>query len=351
MLASAAPLAVAAVGKAASSMALGALERHADRVQSLLVVTKDGHVDPELARIPLAEIYEAAHPVPDARSLAAGRRLLEWVDALPAELMPVLLVSGGASSLVEHLRPGVELAALVELNRQGLAAGWSIERLNAARTQLSELKGGGLTQRLRGRHALALFISDVPGDDTRVIGAGLLGPVGAHTADRIERLVVASLADAMQAAADAAAANGLHAQLGQRRFDADAEVVAREFVAALKACPSDVLIWGGESVVRLPASPGRGGRNQHLALAAALALKDFPAGVVLAAGTDGTDGVTGDAGALVDGGTIERIELAGFDAVQALAAADSGTVLEAAGDLVHTGPTGSNVCDLLIGMR
>lgn len=345
------PLAVAAVGKAASSMALGVLERHAAQVRRMLVITKDGHVDPELVRVAKAEILESSHPVPDARSRAAGARLVDWLDAVPADELPLLLVSGGASSLVEHLRPGVDLAALIEVTRTGLAAGWSIERLNSERTRLSAIKGGGLSRRLVHRAALALFISDVPGDDTRVIGGGLLGPSAGGEADQVDRAIVASLGDATNAVAEAGAAHGLQVETSPHRFDGEAEHVAREFVVALRASPADVLVWGGESVVRLPPQPGRGGRNQHLALAAAFALKNFPRAMVLAVGTDGTDGVTPDAGALVDSNTVERIELAGFDAQKALDSADSGTALEAAGDLIHTGPTGSNVCDLLVGMR
>jgi hydroxypyruvate reductase len=253
--------------------------------------------------------------------------------------------------LVEHLRPGVDLAALIEVTQTGLAAGWSIERLNSERTRLSAIKGGGLSRRLVHRAALALFISDVPGDDTRVIGGGLLGPSAGGEADQVDRAIVASLGDATNAVAEAGAAHGLQVETSPHRFDGEAEHVAREFVVALRASPADVLVWGGESVVRLPPQPGRGGRNQHLALAAAFALKNFPRAMVLAVGTDGTDGVTPDAGALVDSNTVERIELAGFDAQKALDSADSGTALEAAGDLIHTGPTGSNVCDLLVGMR
>jgi hydroxypyruvate reductase len=110
-------------------------------------------------------------------------------------------------------------------------------------------------------------------------------------------------------------------------------------------------VWGGESTVQLPATPGRGGRNQHLALAAARLLVSHAGMAMLAVATDGTDGSTPDAGGLVDGGTIERGTLDGLDVDESLGKADSGTFLEAAGDLVHTGPTGTNVGDLVLGYK
>jgi hydroxypyruvate reductase len=110
-------------------------------------------------------------------------------------------------------------------------------------------------------------------------------------------------------------------------------------------------VWGGESTVKLPERHGRGGRNTHLALAAARLLRPQDGLAILAAGTDGTDGPTGDAGAVVDGGTLERAELAGCDVERAFREFDSAIALECAEDLVHTGPTGTNVGDLLIGIR
>ncbi len=115
--------------------------------------------------------------------------------------------------------------------------------------------------------------------------------------------------------------------------------------------PPGLHIWGGETTVMLPPEPGRGGRNQHLALAAAAELAGTPGVYFLSAGTDGTDGPTDDAGALVDGGTLERAALDGFEARSCLAAANAGSLLESSGDLVQTGPTGTNVMDLMIGLK
>ena len=342
------PCALIAVGKAASAMTLGALDELRSHVASALVITKDGHVDPELWRDSKVTILETAHPVPDARSLAAGATLIELLRALPPDLYPIFLVSGGSSSLVESLRPGVSLADLRALNQRGLSAGWDIVRLNRERGALSMLKGGGVG-RLLGRAALALFLSDVPDDDPRVIGSGLLGP-GAEP-DRIERAIVANLPLGMRAAIEAGAARGLNLELRARRFDGDVAAVAAEFVAALRETDANGLVWGGESAVTLPARHGRGGRNTHLALAAARLLRAGEPLTILAAGTDGTDGPTDDAGAIVDAGTVERAELAGCDVARAFREFDSGLALEMSEDLVHTGPTGTNVGDLLIGIK
>jgi glycerate 2-kinase len=344
------PVSLIAVGKAASAMALGAHSVLGDLIRQVLLITKQGHGDPGLALLPDLRLIESAHPVPDERSLAAGAELERHLAQLPAAMYPVFLVSGGSSSLVEALRPGHCLEELRALNERGLAAGWDIAHLNAERAVLSRLKGGGVTSLLHGRHAHALFISDVPGDDPAVIGSGLLGRTPGHE-DRVTRVVVASVADAVRAATTAARAHGLELEARDDRFEGCATDVAARFLECLRDTSADGLVWGGESTVMLPRAPGRGGRNQHLALAAARALRAGEPVSLLAAGTDGTDGPTEDAGAIVDAGTVERAELAGVDVEKAFAACDSGTALEAAGDLLHTGPTGTNVGDLLIGLK
>jgi glycerate 2-kinase len=343
-------VAVFAVGKAAAAMARGARDSLGDAIHSMLVVTKQGHSDPELGRgAPVLQL-ETSHPVPDARSLAAGAELESRVAALPPDVMPLFLISGGSSSLVEVLAAGVSLDDLQSLNERGLAAGWDIAALNSERAKLSRLKAGGIARLLGPRRALALFISDVPGDDADVIGSGLLGR-GGTGGDLIERHVVANVDAAVRAAIEAAKARGLEFQSRTGRFDGDVSRVAEEFLAGLRATDADGLVWGGESTVELPQIHGRGGRNTHLALTIARALRPGERLSVLAAGTDGTDGPTSDAGAIVDANSVDRASLAGCDVERAWRAFDSCTVLEAAEDLVHTGPTGTNVGDILIGIR
>jgi glycerate 2-kinase len=343
------PVEVFAIGKAASSMALGARDVLGAGIERMLVITKIGHSDPALAGPGVCQL-ESPHPMPDVRSLSHGSALERQVeDRLPG-VLPLFLVSGGSSSLVEALRDGVSLGDISALNAHGLAMGWDIVTLNAERAKLSRIKQGGIARLLDRRRALALFISDVPGDDPDVIGSGLLGR-DRGAADSVERHIVANVERAVSAVVAAAEARGLRLATATRRFDGDAAQIAQDFVAALRASDADGLVWGGESTVTLPAAHGRGGRNTHLALHAARLLRVGEPLHVLAAGTDGTDGPTGDAGACVDAGTPERAEIAGFDVERALAAFDSGTVIEAAGDLVHTGPTGTNVGDVLIGLK
>lgn len=347
---SGAPIWVAAVGKAASSMALGAWDALGPALERALVITKDAHVSPELAGLPGIEILESAHPVPDARSLAAGERLLQWVETLPAHIEPLFLLSGGASSLVEVLEPGVSLKDLEHLTAAWLAEGIDIGELNARRARISRIKGGRLTVRLAGRAGRALLLSDVPGNDPAVLGSGLLAPA-AQGPDALERVLVADVEQALAGAAAAARALGLTASILPGRFAGDAEQVAQQFTQAMSVSRAQVCLWGGESTVRLPAHPGRGGRNQHLALAAARLLAGTSDRMLLAAGSDGTDGPTPESGALVDGDTWAQVVRAGLDPEACLARADSGTALAAAGALLHSGPTGTNVGDLVLGLK
>jgi hydroxypyruvate reductase len=342
------PVWLAAVGKAAESMALGAYDALGASIAHTLVITRDP--SGALQGRPGVEILRGSHPMPDERSLAAGARLIEWVDALPRAAAPLFLISGGASSLAEALAPGVSLADLAELTRVGLASGIAIGELNARRIAISRIKGGRLAARLAGRAARALFISDVPEDDPRVIGSGLMGPAD-RGPDHVTRTIVASIDEAVAAAAARAAALGLRAHAAPRRFAGDARRLAARFAHELALSGAQVCLWGGESTVALPAHPGRGGRNQHLALTAARLIAGHAELALLAAGTDGSDGVTEDAGAVVDAESCARITLAGLDADACLAQADSARALAASGDLVHTGPTGTNVGDLVIGLK
>jgi glycerate 2-kinase len=343
---------VAAVGKAAAAMALGAHDVLGGSVERCLIITKDDHVPGEARGLPNVEIYESAHPVPDERSLRAGARLLAWVDELPRDVEPLFLISGGASSLVEVLQDGITFEDLARLNAQGLAEGVPIGELNARRMRLSRLKGGRLAERLAGRKATAMFISDVPGDDPAVIGSGLMGPVKTSTAaDNVVRIIVASVSHAVRAVNAAAEQVGLKVSAATQPYDGDAARLATRFTHELHLGTSQVSVWGGESTVQLPEQAGRGGRNQHLALAAAKLIAGQANLLLLAAGTDGTDGPTDDAGAVVDGDTFSRVSLGGFDPDVCLARADSNAALAASGDLIHTGPTGTNVGDLVIGLK
>lgn len=345
-----APIEVFAVGKAASSMARGAQVALGSAIERMLIITKDGHTDPTLEMAPGVTQLQSSHPVPDLRSFSNGAELEERVKNLREGVFPLFLISGGSSSLVEALRDGVSLGEVQALNEQGLASGCDIAMLNIERARLSRIKGGGIARLLRDRRALALFISDVPGDDPDVIGSGLLGH-DAGIADGIDRHVVATVEMAVSAAAEGARSHGLVLEALSPRFDGDVGAVCAELLARLRASTCDGIVWGGESTVTLPKHHGRGGRNAHLALSFARQLRANEPWMLLAAGTDGTDGPTSDAGAIVDAGSIERASIAGCDVERAWREFDAGTALEAAGDLVHTGPTGTNVGDILIAIK
>jgi len=367
-------VALLACGKAASAMSRGAAAALGPRIQHALLVTKHGYRDPGLPAH--WQCLEAGHPLPDDASLQAGQRLLAFIADLPAGMPLLTLISGGTSALLEVLPSGVTLAELRRVNDWLLGSGADIAAMNRLRKALSCIKGGRLAGYLGERPVLNLMISDVAGDDPAVIGSGLLGPEQADklpqadlpawlaallakdtdcppaTALRpvIEQQVIARNRDACEAAAEAARAASLPVKIHAPLYAPVPEVTAQlsEF---LRSAPPGVHIWGGEPTLELPAQPGRGGRNQHLALSLAQALAGEPGLSILCGATDGSDGPGKDAGALIDGTTVlQELDYPG-GARQALAQADSGTFLAEAGALISTGPTGTNVMDLVIAIK
>jgi hydroxypyruvate reductase len=298
---------------------------------------------------------------------------------LPAKSDLLFLISGGASSLIEYLPPGVALGQLQQVNQWLLGSGIDITEMNLVRKSISLIKAGGVLDWLGDRRVFALAISDVPGDDPAVIGSGLLSndldlarkvrhlelPDWIKTLieqglenrravsrkDNLEIHLVARLADAMQAAALAGRAMGYSVHLDDTFQSGDAGEKGRQLARTLRAGESVLYVWGGETTVSLPKKPGLGGRNQHLAVSAAIELAGDGQCCFLSAGTDGTDGPGTNAGALVDGATFARGTAAGLDAMDCLRRADSGRFLAASGDLIHTGPTGTNVMDIMLGLK
>jgi hydroxypyruvate reductase len=190
-------------------------------------------------------------------------------------------------------------------------------------------------------------MSDVPGDDPAVIGSGLLFPA---TSDTFTWEIVASNRQLLAALAATATAT-MAVNVMPEFLEGDTEVVAQRCIAHLRHSAPGIYVWGAETTLQLPLNPGYGGRNQHFALAAALCLQPEEDIFLMAVGTDGTDGVTADTGALVDSGTVQRGNTQNLDAVACLQTADAGTFLAASGDLIHTGPTGTNVMDVIIGWK
>lgn len=334
-----APDQIIAVGKAAPAMAKAAQDRFGPL--PTLVVTKDGHGDG--VDLGQAELIEAAHPVPDARSLHAGQRLIETVVGLPSDAHLLFLVSGGASALAEAPVDGLTLDDLAAENARLLASGLDIAAMNARRRELSRIKGGRLLAEFPGARLTVLGLSDVQFDDPAVIGSG----IGTAPLDRgfeVQNLIVASNAHARAAAKAEAARLGIPVSCSEESLYGDVAEVAQQAAACLRRAEG-LCIWGGEPTIVLPANPGKGGRNQALALEMARLIAGEPDLHVLVGGTDGSDGPTEAAGGIVDGTTWRDAARTYQDQ------ADSGTFLEEIGTLFTTGPTGTNVMDLSLGLR
>ena len=367
-----------AIGKAAASMLLGVLDTQAPHVEAGLIITKAGHTEKFDGQSPPITQLESAHPYPDQRSIAAGRQLLQFIEQTPGDTGLLFLISGGTSSLVEVLPANIDVAQLHDLNRWLLARGWPIDEMNQIRKSVSLIKAGRLACMLAGRAAMQLLISDVPEDDLSVIGSGLLVPntplrithkdlpdwlvsmqmqvPDPPTADAacfatIQSHIIASNARLREEAVRIAEQLGYTMRVNAfvtGEAAAQGAAIARNLIAG----PAGIYLWGGETVVTLPEQPGQGGRCQQLALAAAQVLAGHDHIALLAVGTDGTDGPGEVAGALVDGQTLARARDAGARAAEiALRRADAGSFLAASGDLVDTGPTGTNVMDLVIGIK
>lgn len=375
------PQAVLAIGKAAFAMFEGACDVLQQNMATGLLITRDGYLgNPK--HLPNTECLLAGHPVPDERSLKAGERLIEWLQSLPKDMPLLVLISGGTSALVEHLPSSMALADLQRMNQWLLSSGLSIGAMNCIRRSVSMIKGGRLLSYVGRRPITQLLISDVPDDNPAVIGSGLFVPDKHFSPDipelpnwiqdlqqeasrainkqhgqqpDVTTMIVANNQIACEAARQQAIVYGYRATIVTTRLQGDVEDCANEIIAYLEHAEKGCYLWGGETSVQLPERPGRGGRNQQLALILALKIQSRPGYYILCAGTDGTDGNTEDAGAIVDAGTIRRYanEMLNQDstAENILRQADAGSLLEITGDLINTGPTGTNVMDVVIALK
>lgn len=392
-----------AIGKAAHGMARVAVDALAARGATLAGGIVVAHHD---APLPAASLQAATgdHPIPGVRSVRAADLLGDAVRAVGPLDLVVVLLSGGASSLIgAPVTPGLTPDDIAATSRTLLAAGVPIELVNTVRKRVSRWGAGRLAQALAPARVLCLAVSDVPGDDPAVIGSGpcapdpwtatalreALTPRGVWSAlpdavrvlvDRIadlaaidpdaetakpgglcfagvRTLVIRSNADARAAAAAAARLAGWDVVSHEGWLSGGAAPLGRALAQAVLASrPGTAHVWGGEPTVRLDGAPNaRGGRMQELALAAADALHDAGARAhdiaLLAAGTDGRDGPTDAAGALVDSATWAAIRAAGREPAADLAAHQSYDALGAAGALLPAIPTGTNVADVVIALR
>jgi glycerate 2-kinase len=380
-------LVILAAGKAAGSMTQVAEQRYRELPQDRLAglaVTRHGYGRPT-ERIP---VIEAGHPVPDKIGLSAAKRALALADAVDANDLVLVLLSGGASANWIAPAPGITLEAKQAVTRALLRSGANIGEMNAVRKHLSRIKGGRLSERAYPAKVVTLAISDVPGDDPTVIGSGptVADPTTLADAREIVRRyrlelpdavahalndsvnetpkpgddifrgsdyrIVARPADALRAAAARATAAGYECVILGDRLQGEAREIAAEHARlALELQAQNrraAVLSGGELTVTLNGK-GHGGPNQEYALALAIHLNDAAGITALAADTDGTDGGGGrpddPAGAFADPTTLKRARQAGLDPAAFLADNDSTGFFNGIGDLFRPGPTFTNVTD------
>ncbi len=395
-LAANASVRIVAAGKAAAAMTAAAAEILGDRLERGVLVTKHGHLAGRTLPSVVAT-FEAGHPVPDEAGRAAVAAVEEVLAGRREGDLVVALLSGGASALLADPAEPLTLPDLQATTGLLLRSGASIVELNAVRKHLSRLKGGQLARLAAPATVVSLILSDVVGDPLDVIASGPTAPDPTTFAEAWNVVERRGLADALPASVRVRLRAGVEGRLpetpkpgdplfgrvhnvlvGSNRLAALAAVgearalgyatlllstfvegEAREVARVVAALgrgllahgdplpPPACLVLGGETTVTVRGN-GRGGRNQEVALAAALALEGVDGISVMALATDGSDGPTDSSGAIVDGATAGAIRAAGLDPAAALAANDAYPALEIAGAQLRTGPTGTNVNDLTV---
>lgn len=375
-----------AIGKAAFAMAMAALTTPGFNACRAMIVTKYGHSDasrlaalPESIRERLC-IREAGHPISDANSYRAAEEAMAMVEGLTEKDRVVILLSGGGSALFE--KPLLPAEEMEDISRQLLASGAEIGEINTIRKRLSAVKGGRFARLCAPAQVITIALSDVLSNAPDQIASGIACPdpttceearrIAAHYALRLSPKakqlletetpkelsnaavqIIGGMTFARTAAASACARYGYRVLLFQPALTCQARDAGCFFgCLARKAARQGrklALVAGGETVVNLGRQHGLGGRNQEMALAAALAIKDVPGVCFFSLGTDGTDGPTDAAGGIVEGDTVRSIAVSGLATAQeALDTHDAYHALKAADCLLITGPTGTNVNDICV---
>ena len=363
-----------AAGKAAWQMAHAAVEA-LDRVDGGVVVTKYEHVKGEILGV---NCYEAGHPVPDENSFAATEKALELVQGLTAEDTVLFLLSGGGSALFEKpLLPGTELQ---DITGQLLASGADIVEMNTIRKRLSGVKGGRFAQACAPAQVFSIVLSDILGDPLDMIASGpaypdssscaqaldiakryglrlserawaLLAQETPKTLTNVETQITGSVRELCAAAAAACEALGYEPMILTDCLCCEAREAGSMLASIARTHARDgknlAFLMGGETVVHLRGN-GLGGRNQEIALSAALGIEGLSNALVFSVGSDGTDGPTDAAGGIADGETAQLMRQKGVDAVKSLNDNDAYHALGAVGGLIKTGATGTNVNDVTV---
>ncbi len=401
MVPSARPVYLISAGKAARGMAQGVVDwlaRHDRELAGGMIFAPEACHTPH----PSLCVLVGDHPLPGERSCAAAGALGMWLKELPVDVDVHVAISGGATALLASPLPGLSMDDVSRTFELLLASGLDIEQSNAIRKRVARWTAGRLALALHPRPIFNWLLSDVPGDHPGVIGSGpcvgdrwsardvialcrstgLLEqlpsavvaalefetPKPSHPSANAERIqIIASNHVAMEAARACAIALGCHAKSMPRPLRGSARQAGRRIAQALlqvrgsrfgiddtlgDAGRPRVFVYGGETTVALGTAHGEGGRNQELALAAAQVMAGQGTGVaLLAAGTDGRDGPTDAAGAIIDQATWSDIQASGIDPARALEQHDSHRALDAAGALLRTGMSGTNVMDLVLAIH
>lgn len=376
---------IIAFGKAACAMANAAQELiPKNLLGNAIAVTNYENV----VEVKNVEVLGASHPLPDLAGFEAAKRIAEIAKNAKADELVLVLISGGGSALIPYPVDGITLDEKVTTTNLLLSCGATIHEINCVRKHLSQLKGGQLAKRIAPAHCQALILSDVLGDDLSVIASGTTVADESTFADAIAILknknvwhhipksvqnhleqgvfetpkiienasntLVGSNAMSVEAAIKTATSLGYNVIRYDYPLCGEAREVAEQFVLTIKNTPLEngkiAFITGGETTVTLRGN-GKGGRNQEMALAFALAAEQH--GLIgnwtfLSGGTDGIDGVSSAAGGVVDNDTLTRMRNAGVQPAELLDNNDSYHALKSSNDLLMTGATGTNVADLQI---
>lgn len=386
---------VVGAGKGVSLMAKAIEETVGDHLTSGVVVTKYGHA----ARLKKIREIEAGHPLPDMNGARGASEILKLARSAGKDDLVICLLTGGASALLPAPAQGINLTEKKKLTGLLIKSGASIDEINAVRKHISSIKGGRLLEAANPARLITLVISDVVGDSLSTIASGPTAPDTTAYSDAIEvlnkyglikktppsiisllkkgergdiketpkpgarffkkcdNLIISSNRSALGAASSKARALGFNTIILTSQLCGNTREAARFFISILKEIkktgnpvrPPACLLMGGETTLKV-AGKGVGGRNQEFALVSAIELSGTEGITVLSAGTDGTDGPTEAAGAFADSLTLRRAEAKGLWAKQYLENNDSYSFFNASGGLFITGPTGTNVMDVVVGV-
>lgn len=333
-------------------------------------------------RLEPATVIEGNHPIPGMDSLAAGRTALEFVSQLRPDDLLICLISGGGSALMAA--PVIPLDELQSLTSALLASGARIDEINTIRRHLDLLKGGGLVQAVNGAQIISLILSDVVGDSIEAIASGPTAPDGSTIEDamkilyeyigqqavrlqknfketlkpnntvfkEVENHIVASNSIALDTTKKQAEVEGFKTKIVNDKLQGEAREVGREMAILLKeeikkqARPF-CLLAGGETTVTIKGS-GKGGRNQEVALGAVEVLAKMENMMIISLATDGEDGSTNAAGAVATNESAQRAESLGLSVADSMSRNDAYAFFDQMGDLIRTGPSGTNVNDLIL---